>query len=58
MTKMKLKNGETVYSELPVHEIRSYLFGSSKAGTFDGYLDETKATSILIAVHAIVYIYK
>lgn len=56
MTKIQILTG-TVYTELSVSEIRKYLQGGVKTNTFPGYTDETKSTPILIAVHAIEYVY-
>lgn len=57
MTKLKLKSGDTAYTELPISEVRMYLSGGSKTGSINGYLEETKATKVLISVHAIVFAY-
>lgn len=57
VTKLHLLTGD-VYTELSVAEVRQYLQGGSKAGTIDGYQDEAKTIPILIAVHAIEYIFK
>jgi len=56
MTKLHLLTGD-VFTELSAAEVRSYLQGGAKGGTINGFTDETKTQPIIIAVHAIEYIY-
>ena len=56
MTKLQLITG-VVYTELSPAEVRQYLQGGAKGGTIIAYLEETKATKVYLAVHAIEYIY-
>lgn len=56
MTKLQLFNG-TVYTNLTVAEVRQYLQGGSKGGTIKGFQDQAGTIPILIAVHAIEYIF-
>jgi hypothetical protein len=58
MTKLLMKSGVEVYTELSANEVRHYLQGGSKSGTIDGYTDLAKTTSVYIAAHAIVLVYK
>ena len=57
MTKLELING-TVYTELPLGEVRMYLQKGHKGGTIEGYKDEAKTTPILIHTGAIQFIYR
>lgn len=57
MTKLRLITGD-VYTELSYGEVRTYLQGGVRTGTFSGYLDEEQEQPIEIAVHSIEYIYK
>lgn len=57
LTKLQLLTG-IVWTELSKGEVRQYLQGGSKGGTISGYVDELKTTPIIIAVHAIEYIYE
>jgi len=56
LTKLQLITGNA-YTALPVGEVRTHLQGGHKGGTIYGYTDTTMAVRILIAVHAIEYIY-
>ncbi len=56
LTKLQLITG-TAYTALPVGEVRTHLQGGQKGGTIYGYTDATMAVKIIIAVHAIEYIY-
>ncbi|AYP68565.1 hypothetical protein EalM132_00053 [Exiguobacterium phage vB_EalM-132] len=56
MTKIQIITG-IVYTDLSVDEVRRYLQGGVKTNTFKGYADEAGTTPILIAVHAVEYIY-
>lgn len=57
MTKIHTITGN-VYTDLTIGELRTLLQGGSKVGTFKGYEDELGTIPILIAVHAIEYIYE
>ncbi|MNW28683.1 hypothetical protein D3C74_55140 [compost metagenome] len=57
MTKLRILTGY-VYTNLSPGEVRTYLQGGSKTGTIDGFEDEAGTIPIIIAVHAIEYIYK
>lgn len=57
MTKIQLISG-VVYTELQPQEVRQYLAGGTKSGVIRGYTDETKTVPILIAIHAVEYIYE
>ena len=56
MTKIQLITG-IVYTDLHIDEVRRYLQGGVKTNTFKGFLDEAGTTPILIAVHAVEYVY-
>lgn len=56
MTRIHTITGD-VYTDLSVGELRTLLQGGSKVGTFNGYADELGTIPILIAVHAIEYIF-
>jgi hypothetical protein len=56
MTKIHILNAD-VYTTLSVAEVRQYLQGASKGGTIPGFQDLAGTVPILIAVHAIDYIY-
>ncbi|MMZ43528.1 hypothetical protein D1872_50800 [compost metagenome] len=56
MTKLQLITG-VVWTELSPEEVRTYLQGGVKAGTIKAYVDENKTQPIILAVHAIEYIY-
>lgn len=55
MTKLMLITGP-VYTHLPPHEVRTYLQGGSKTGTFEAYTEQGE--KIILAVHAVEYIYE
>ncbi|AID50443.1 hypothetical protein [Bacillus phage CP-51] len=56
MTKVQLITG-IVYTEEPVSVLRSHLQGGVKTGTFIGYTDENKTEKVIVAVHAMEYIF-
>lgn len=56
MTKLQLITG-VVWTQLPAHEVRTYLQGGVKSGTISGFTDEAGTIPIIIAVHAIEYIF-
>jgi hypothetical protein len=56
MTKLHLLTGD-VYTELSAAEVRSYLQGGAKGGTIRGFQDVAKTIPIIIAIHAIEYIF-
>lgn len=53
-TKLMLITG-VVYTDLPPHEVRTYLQGGTKTGTIDAYTEQGE--KIILGVHAIEYIY-
>jgi hypothetical protein len=57
LSKLQLLTG-VVYTELKPSEVRSYLQGGAKGGTIYAFTDTTKATKIIVAVHAIEYVYE
>lgn len=57
LTKLKMKDATTVYTDLSLDEVRHYLQGGSKACTVRGWVETTMTTELLISVHAIVYAY-
>lgn len=56
MTKLHIIGGD-IYTELSPAEVRSYLQGAAKGGTINGFEDAAGTIPIIIAVHAIEYIY-
>jgi hypothetical protein len=56
MTKLHIFNAD-VYTKLTPAEVRQYLAGGSKGGVIPGFQDLAGTIPILIAVHAIEYIY-
>lgn len=58
MTRIKVKTDEIVYTNLTPAEVRSYLQGGVKAGSFDGFTDLAGTIPITISVHAVVYVFK
>jgi hypothetical protein len=56
MTKVQLITG-IIYTEEPATKLRSFLQGGVKTGTFVGYTDENKTDKVIVAVHAMEYIF-
>lgn len=55
MTKLMLITGP-VYTWLKPHEVRTYLQGGTKTGTFEAYTETGE--KIILGVHAVEYIYE
>ena len=56
MTKIVLIGDITVYTELGVAEVRSYMQKGIKTKSFKGYLNEEKTKEILISATSILYV--
>jgi hypothetical protein len=57
VTKLHLLSGD-VYTELSPAEVRQYLSGGAKGGAINGFQDSLGTVKIIIAVHAIEFIYE
>ena len=58
LTRLVLKNNQSVYTVLPPWEVRQYLSKGVSMGSIEGFTDTTMATPVYVGVHAIVLIHQ